>query len=101
MYDDCPVCMDEKELVIFDTCTHGVCQECTILLDKFQISTCPICRAKFSPKESEGCTIFRNRRRNLSKIEYVKRRQIIKARQRQSRAKKHGRNNKLHGENYF
>ena len=101
MYD-CPVCLDEKELVKFNTCTHGACQECTNLLDKFEISTCPLCRTEFNSNESEEKgMVQRRRRRNLSKIEYIKRRQIIKAKQKRSRAKKDGRNNKSNGTNYY
>tara|TARA_R110001606_G_scaffold362775_1_gene516636 strand:+ start:542 stop:850 length:309 start_codon:yes stop_codon:yes gene_type:complete len=102
MNDECPVCLVQKDLVTLPTCTHGICEECTILLDKFQIQKCPICRSNFGNTdnpETDG-TVVRRRRRNLSRIEYLKRRQIIKGRQRRSRDKKEGRNRKLQGE-YF
>ena len=100
--DVCPVCLDQKEIIRFGMCSHGVCEECTELLQKFEIQRCPICRQDFENLDlSEPDVVIRRRRRNLSRIEHIKRKQIIKARQRRSRSKKDVRNRKLHGNNYY
>ena len=101
MNDECPVCLVQKEIVSFPTCSHGVCKECYKILDKYQITTCPLCRSSFKDPSTSEPDVVRRRRRNLSRIEHLKRRQIIKGKQRRSRSKKEGRSNKLHGTNYF
>ena len=98
----CPICLVPKDIITFDTCTHGVCKECMLLLEKFEIQKCPICRADFGNVDiPEPDMVRRRRRRDLPRIEYLKRRVIIKARQKRSRSKKDGRESKLHGTNYY
>ena len=100
--EECPICLDKKEIIRFDYCSHGVCKECKILLEKFAHKKCPLCRTNIGNEDnSTEDIVVRRRRRNLSRIEYIKRRQIIKARQNRSRSKKGGRLAKTHGTNYY
>jgi hypothetical protein len=45
--EDCPVCLETKELEKLENCTHKVCATCLKTLS-FWDRRCPVCRADFS-----------------------------------------------------
>jgi len=44
----CPVCLDEKELISLETCSHGICQACIVKTLSTRDS-CPVCRKVWCP----------------------------------------------------
>ncbi len=45
---ECPICYNEKQLLIFRGCTHQFCDDCIR-----KIKICAICRCKKLPKPTE------------------------------------------------
>ena len=48
MMPTCPVCLDEKELIPLETCSHGICSTCIVKTLSFR-DNCPVCRTVWCP----------------------------------------------------
>ena len=47
----CCVCLDEKELIPLETCSHGICSKCIVRVFRAD-PRCPLCRDDDSSSES-------------------------------------------------
>lgn len=71
---ECPVCLEEDRIKKRLNCSHEVCEECIIQLEKHKIDTCPLCRACIKPE-----VVKRKRRRDISHEEFRQRRLAARA----------------------
>ena len=49
MTTTCPICLDEKELIPLETCSHGICAKCIIPTLRMK-DNCPVCRKVWCPE---------------------------------------------------
>ncbi len=53
MKSTCPICLDEKELISLETCSHGICSTCIIQTLRLK-DNCPICRTVWCPEMTKS-----------------------------------------------
>lgn len=76
----CPVCLDEcsQGSVYTPPCQHVICSDCRAKMQRFNLDTCPVCRAPYevapNSKSLEVELRIRRRRRNLTVAEFRERR---------------------------
>ena len=61
----CPVCLDEKELIPLETCSHGICSTCIVKTLSFR-DNCPVCRTVWCPDMMSSC--IQNAHQNESNL---------------------------------
>ncbi len=48
MQETCPICLDDKELIPLETCSHGICSTCIVKTLRIR-NSCPVCRKIWCP----------------------------------------------------